>query len=274
MKRFYCLALALCLFLVSCGTPPDPEPKLPTEEELQAALEELVGDTIPYKYLNVRQESEKDLFDVTAGIWDPNQTVHMADYVEALLAASDAVIESDYRGKVSFEQCHYDGSLMFTFDTISDGFGEFEDHRVGKNAVETLEAIEDLETAILALNPAEVLAPVTLKNGDSANEKPTSGNHTETLGEQNAVLAALGYLRIMSFSYDGLIKQLEHDQYSREEAKYAADNCGADWNAQAVKAAKSYLDIMPFSRGELIDQLEYDGFTHSQAVHGVEENGY
>lgn len=75
----------------------------------------------------------------------------------------------------------------------------------------------------------------------------------------------------MAFSYEGLIEQLEYEGYSNSEAKYAADNCGADWYEQAVKCAENYLDVMSFSRSELIDQLEYEGFTHDQAVHGVNE---
>lgn len=78
----------------------------------------------------------------------------------------------------------------------------------------------------------------------------------------------------MPFSYNGLIKQLEYDKYTTEQATYGANNCGANWNEQAVKKAKSYLDIMSFSRDSLIRQLEYDGFTHEQAVYGAEANGY
>ena len=78
----------------------------------------------------------------------------------------------------------------------------------------------------------------------------------------------------MPFSYNGLIKQLEYDKYTTEQATYGANNCGANWNEQAVKKAKSYLDIMSFSRDSLIRQLEYDGFTHEQAVYGAEAHGY
>lgn len=94
-----------------------------------------------------------------------------------------------------------------------------------------------------------------------------------TNGMRNALKSAKNYLSIMPFSYSGLIGQLEYDQYTHEEAVYAADNCGADWNEQAAKKAKSYLELMSFSRGRLIDQLEYDGFTNEQAVYGVEQNG-
>lgn len=96
---------------------------------------------------------------------------------------------------------------------------------------------------------------------------------TVTTGMRNALRSAETYLAVMPFSYSGLIKQLEYEQYSHEEAVYAADNCGADWDEQAKKAAKNYLDLMGFSRSGLIEQLEYDGYTHNQAVYGADQNG-
>lgn len=94
------------------------------------------------------------------------------------------------------------------------------------------------------------------------------------LGRENALKEARDYLDINSFSYDGLIQQLKFSQYTDEEAKYAADFCGASWNRQAEKSAKSYLDITSFSRSGLIQQLEFDGFTAEQAEYGVTQVGY
>lgn len=98
--------------------------------------------------------------------------------------------------------------------------------------------------------------------------------YVPTTGERNALGSAKDYLELMAFSYQGLVEQLEYEKYSHDEAVYAADNCGADWNEQAAKAAKGYLKIMSFSKDKLIEQLEYGGFTHEQAVYGVEANGY
>lgn len=95
-----------------------------------------------------------------------------------------------------------------------------------------------------------------------------------TTGEKNALRAAQNHLSSMPFSYNGLVKQLEFEQYSHNEAVYAADNCQADWNEQAEKSAKNYMELMSFSRDGLIEQLEFDGFSHEQAVYGVEQNGY
>lgn len=95
-----------------------------------------------------------------------------------------------------------------------------------------------------------------------------------SLGKINALGSAKTYLWTMAFSYKGLVNQLEFEGYSNEEAVYAADNCGADWNEQAAKKAKEYLNTMSFSRSGLIEQLEFEGFTHEQAVYGVEAVGY
>ena len=94
-----------------------------------------------------------------------------------------------------------------------------------------------------------------------------------TLSQKNAVATAKSYLSFTSFSYSGLIEQLEFDQYSHEDAVYGADNCGADWNEQAAKKAKEYLSFTSFSRNGLIDQLEFEGFTSEQAEYGVNAVG-
>lgn len=117
----------------------------------------------------------------------------------------------------------------------------------------------------------ETAAPETEPETEKPTEKPAD---TMTMSQKNALRSAESYLEYMAFSYSGLIEQLEYEKYSHDDAVYAADNCGADWNEQAVKCAKNYLDTMPFSRDELIEQLEYEGFTHDQAVYGVEQNGY
>lgn len=71
-----------------------------------------------------------------------------------------------------------------------------------------------------------------------------------------------------------MIEQLEYEQYTHEEAVYAADNCGADWKKEAVKKAKSYLDLTSFSKQGLIDQLKYVKFTDEEAQYAAEQVGY
>ena len=117
----------------------------------------------------------------------------------------------------------------------------------------------------------------TTSSSSSTTTPSTSSNASTpspTTGEKNALRSAREYLNFSAFSYTGLIKQLEYEGYSTEEATYAADNCNANWNEQAAKSAKEYLDISSFSRQGLIDQLIYEGYTQEQAEYGVTQNGY
>ncbi len=114
-------------------------------------------------------------------------------------------------------------------------------------------------------------------NCNAANGEPTLSQSctmptpvsTETVSQQNAVRAAQSYLNYTAFSHDGLVAQLEYDQFSNADAVYGADNSGADWNAEAAKSAKQYMSYSAFSRGGLITQLEYDKFTEAQAEYGA-----
>ena len=104
--------------------------------------------------------------------------------------------------------------------------------------------------------------------------KVTLPEDNATIGQKNALASANSYLDIKGFSYEGLIEQLEYEKFTTEQATYAVDNCGADWNEQAAKCAEDYLDFTSFSRDSLIEQLEYEGFTNEQAVYGVNSVGY
>jgi len=99
---------------------------------------------------------------------------------------------------------------------------------------------------------------------------PTS---SETVSQKNAVAKAKSYLGYSAFSHDGLVAQLEYEQFSHADAVYGADNSGADWNEQAAKKAKSYMEYSAFSRGSLIEQLKYDKFTQAQAEYGANAVG-
>lgn len=100
--------------------------------------------------------------------------------------------------------------------------------------------------------------------------EPSSPAVTGSSSQQEALSTAERYLSVMAFSHEGLVGQLEFEGFTTEDATWAADNCGADWNEQAVKKAENYIDTMPFSYTGLIDQLEYEGFTTEQATHGVD----
>lgn len=120
------------------------------------------------------------------------------------------------------------------------------------------------------VKPVATVAP-TKKPAVTTAPAPTS---SVTLGEKNALDKAHDYLNFTSFSYKGLIGQLEYEGFSHEEAVYGADNCGADWNEQAALKAQEYLNFQSFSRKGLIDQLKFEGFTQAQAEYGVTQVGY
>lgn len=108
----------------------------------------------------------------------------------------------------------------------------------------------------------------------STTTTPTNtAQTTEAVGRRNALRKALNYLDFTAFSYTGLIKQLEYEGFTRDEAIYGADNSGADWNEQAYKKALNYLDFTAFSYTGLIKQLEYEGFSRDEAVYGADNSG-
>lgn len=109
---------------------------------------------------------------------------------------------------------------------------------------------------------------------ESASSEEAAEAPDETTGQANARKSAKNYLSTLAFSRSGLIKQLEFEGYSTEDATYGTDAQNADWNEQAVKAAKNYLDTMAFSREGLIQQLEFEGFSTAEAEFGATGNGY
>ncbi len=162
-----------------------------------------------------------------------------------------------------------DGTNLITFVLMD--YGIYDHLSDVANVIDSIK-----EVSIL---PSTSETPDT--NTDSENDTPESNdennvpsNASITMGQKNALKSAKSYLDYSGFSYSGLIDQLEYEGYTTEEATYAADNCGADWNEQAARTAQSYLDYSSFSRSSLIEQLEYEGFTPEQAEYGVTAVGY
>ena len=95
-----------------------------------------------------------------------------------------------------------------------------------------------------------------------------------SVAQRNAVDKAQSYLDYSGFSRSGLIKQLEFEGYSTEDATFGADNSGADWNAEAAEKAKSYMDYSSFSASGLRGQMAFEGFTPEQIAAGLAAVGY
>ena len=94
-----------------------------------------------------------------------------------------------------------------------------------------------------------------------------------TEGEKGALETALRYLSVSAFSPNGLVKQLQYEGFTMNEAVYAVNKCGADWNEQALKKAKTYLSVSAFSYRGLTEQLVYEEFHPTQANYAVENCG-
>ena len=127
-----------------------------------------------------------------------------------------------------------------------------------------------IEKTTPAPTPAKTETKTTPAPTPTPTPAPTS---SETVSQKNAVAKAKSYLNYTAFSHDGLVAQLEYDQFSHADAVYGADNSGANWNEQAAKKAKAYMEYSAFSRGSLIDQLKYDQFTQAQAEYGANAVG-
>jgi hypothetical protein len=117
--------------------------------------------------------------------------------------------------------------------------------------------------------------PSAANSGNSITTTTTTtvSGPTETAGQYNARRSAASYLRLTAFSRSGLIKQLQYEKFSLDDATYGVDAQNADWNIQAAKSAASYLKLMSFSRLSLIAQLVYEGFSQSEAEYGVSTTG-
>jgi hypothetical protein len=117
--------------------------------------------------------------------------------------------------------------------------------------------------------------PSAANSGNSITTTTTTtvSGPTETVGQYNARRSAASYLRLTAFSRSGLIKQLQYEKFSLDDATYGVDAQNADWNTQAAKSAASYLKLMSFSRLSLIAQLVYEGFSQSEAEYGVSTTG-
>lgn len=136
-------------------------------------------------------------------------------------------------------------------------------------------AVADAEAAAKAKADADAAAKAkadadtAAKAAADAAAKAAAG----TVSQQNALRKAGDYLDFSAFSRTGLIKQLEFEKYSAEDATWAVDRVKVDWNEQAAKKAKDYLDFSSFSRAGLVDQLLFEGYTPEQAEYGVSQTG-
>ena len=200
-------------------------------------------------------------------------TTHIDDFLAYRVTANVKKSENKYHYTMYiWATDHYLCEMIFSSsgDEQSEEFDFFESDIVNSITVDSSKDVRSPEEDSTEKSTEPKTEKPTKKPTEPPTEKPVD---KITISQSNALKSAKSYLEYSSFSYNGLIEQLEYEKYSHEDAVYAADNCGADWNEQAAKSAESYLAYSSFSRDSLIEQLEYEGFTHEQAVYGVEQNG-
>jgi len=134
------------------------------------------------------------------------------------------------------------------------------------------EAYHSIEAApILAECGLDAIAPPATTQPSVEQEPTTTAEAVVPAEYRNALRTAENYLDFTAFSQEGLIDQLEYEEYSTEAAQWAVENVDVDWNEQAALKVEEYLDFQAFSEGGLRDQLAYEGFTPAQIDFAIAE---
>lgn len=147
--------------------------------------------------------------------------------------------------------------------------GTDEDKTITATAQSTTEQRPVVSAAASA--PATTSTATTVAPTTRVTTAPTTA--ALTAGQKNAIGTAQSYLRFSGFSRQGLINQLLFEKYSVEDATFAVDHIGANWNEEAAETARAYLRTSSFSRQGLIDQLIFEKYTRAEAEYGVSAAG-
>lgn len=125
-------------------------------------------------------------------------------------------------------------------------------------------------------SPKEEAKQEEVKKEDTQKEdtkedirEPETDEEKEALGEAKAEIdqywySKKGLLEILSYDYDGAV------------AKYAVDNCGADFKEEALEAAEYWLDdeFDAYSEISLAKKLKKEnGFTEEETEYAIENCG-
>lgn len=181
-----------------------------------------------------------------------------AMFAEALAGQQRTMEDAYVESTVTIDCAKVDG--VWVIDSLDDDFANV----IMANFVKASEEISNS----FGGDALDESAPETAAEPQTGSAQPG-----ETTGQANARRAAENYLSFTAFSHDGLIAQLEYEGYSTEDATYAADGLGADWDEQALASAQNYLSYSAFSYSGLIDQLEYEKFTADQAAYAADHCG-
>lgn len=133
-------------------------------------------------------------------------------------------------------------------------------------------AIKEYCQLLLKSNALTGVSPIIVSAYDNMVSVDTvvkTGDDYVISNKEKAVGDAKEYMKKYYCSYDGLIQYLQAT-YSYEDAKYAADNCGADWKAEALGLAKKWAESKDYSYDGMIESLQYSGFSYDDAKYAAD----
>ena len=213
-----------------------------------------------------------------------------------LVEAADFVLPED--AKVSEEEFGWGvyqyGSLVRSYNGIGsnelgtwyikDGLVDFKYTgyvKVNGTTYKVTEGKVDISNPVATDTPAATKTAPASNDGtvtgttDSSQAQQPQGHEFSggTEAQQDALASAVDYINQMAFSRDWLIAQLVSDGVDSNDAAWAADHCGANWNEQAYKKAQEYLKLTSFNHQDMVDQLLFEGFTADQAEYGASKAG-
>jgi hypothetical protein len=135
-----------------------------------------------------------------------------------------------------------------------------------ESPADTSEDTSPVKAPAKAEAPAKAKAPAKV-----AVKAPVKAPEPDlTSGQENALRSAEDYVSMSGFSREGLIEQLEFEDYSTKDAAFAADHLNVNWNKEAAESAKDYVSMSGFSRSGLVEQLQFEGYTRKQAEFGAD----
>lgn len=258
MKKAIIGVLLLALVLSGCSSSaaPTPEPTI-LPSDIISAFQDAYGDTDLAKYYRLEYSGGSFYL---IGTW--------ADIDESATRAQQGETAAKEQWSAFTEEIL---SIYTGLRDDLDTYGFQSAPLVGLLASEkdTKKGLLRVEGGMVTYDVAAVKVSPTVPPVPDETPSETHIVIGPTMGEEQALKKALSYLDVSAFSRSGLIDQLIYNKFTKEQAEYAVDHCGADWNEQALKKAQSYLSTSAFSESGLIDQLKYNGFTEDQAMYGV-----
>ena len=249
-------------------TEPDTVPTTPDSESMPAegylSFELIAGEEGEYGELfTINRDTEFEetyyIYRVPVGIYT---ITNIGEYLSQITVASDEIIVNEAGWEEAAEVFYAKAFMVGESDTVE----------IIKDTYIEIHEPASFVFELISVNTHDEKYREESKEEANADPEPEPEDEL-TFGQINALLSAESYLSFAGFSYEGLINQLKYEGYTDDEATYAADKCGADWNKQALRSADSYLSFTAFSYSGLINQLKFDKYTPEQATYAADNCG-